>query len=65
MLNLRWGDRVGYLSLNKFTLDKYRRSEVVSEFSRLETRCPSVRPIERALREPRMDPQSIVFLAQP
>ena len=25
---------------------------VVSEFSRLEIMCPSVRPIERAMREP-------------
>ena len=38
---------------------------VVSEFSRLEIMCPSVRPIERAMREPRMDPQSTVFPAQP
>jgi hypothetical protein len=30
---------------------------VVSEFSRLEIMCPSVRPIERAMREPRMDSQ--------
>jgi hypothetical protein len=37
----------------------------VSEFSRLEIMCPSVRPIERAMREPRMDPQSTVFPAQP
>ena len=38
---------------------------VVSGFSRLETMCLSVRPIERAMREPRMDPQSTVFPAQP
>jgi len=38
---------------------------VVSEFSSLEIMCPSVRPIERAMREPRMDPQSTVFPAQP
>jgi hypothetical protein len=38
---------------------------VVSEFSRVEVRCPSVRPIEPAMREPRMDPQSTVFPAQP
>ena len=38
---------------------------VVSEFSRLEIMCLSVRPIERAMREPRMDPQSTVFPAQP
>jgi hypothetical protein len=38
---------------------------VVSEFSRLEITSPCVRPIERAMREPRMDPQSTVFPAQP
>ena len=32
---------------------------------RLEIMCPSVRPIERAMREQRMDPQSTVFPAQP
>jgi hypothetical protein len=31
---------------------------VVSAFSRLEIMRPSVRPIERAMRAPRMDPQS-------
>ena len=36
-----------------------------SEFSRPEITCPSVRPIERAMREPRMDPQSTVFPARP
>ena len=30
-----------------------------------EIMCPSVRPIERGMREPRMDPQSTVFPAQP
>src|SRR5262249_34266060 len=30
----------------------------------LEIMCPSVRPIERAMREPRRDPQSTVFPAQ-
>ena len=34
---------------------------VVSEFSRLEIMCPSVRPIERAMREPRMDPKVLCF----
>ena len=38
--------------------------DVVSKFSRFEIRCPSVRPIERAMREPRMGPQSTVFPAQ-
>ena len=38
---------------------------VVSEFSRLEIMCPSVRPIERAMRELGTDPQSTVFPAQP
>jgi hypothetical protein len=42
-----------------------RKWRVVSEFSRLEIMCSSVRPIERAMREPRMDPQSTVFPAQP
>jgi len=49
-------------------LDNYVQTAnggVVSEFSRLEIMCPSVRPIERAMREPRMDPQSTVFPAQP
>src|SRR6202035_4548189 len=31
----------------------------------LEIMCPSVRPIERAMREPRRNPQSTVFPAQP
>src|SRR5262249_10825711 len=38
---------------------------VVSALSRFEIMCPSVRPIESAMREPRMDPQSTVFPAQP
>jgi hypothetical protein len=38
--------------------------DVVSKFLRFEIRCPSVRPIERAMREPRMGPQSTVFPAQ-
>ena len=50
------GDRCSFLPAN---------GGVVSEFSRLEVTCPSVRPIERAMREPRMDPQSTVFPAQP
>ena len=37
----------------------------VSEFPLLEIMCPSVRPIGRAMREPRMDPQSTVFPEQP
>ena len=37
------------------------RQGVVSEFSRFEIMCPSVRPIERAMREPRTDTQSTVF----
>src|ERR1700733_14808070 len=35
------------------------------EFRRLQIMCPSVPPIERATREPRMDPQSTAFPAQP
>ncbi len=35
-----------------------------NEFPRLGIMCPSVRPIGRAMREPRMDPQSIGFLEQ-
>ena len=38
---------------------------VVSGLSRLEIICPFVRPIERGMREPGMDPQSTVFPAQP
>jgi hypothetical protein len=38
---------------------------VVNEFSRLEIMCRSVRPIERAMREPRMDPRSTVSPGQP
>ena len=41
------------------------RLRFVSEFSHVEIKCPSVRPIERAMRVPRMDPQSTVFRAQP
>src|SRR6478609_7983452 len=37
---------------------------LVREFSPLETMCPSVRSIERAMRERRMDPQSTAFPAQ-
>jgi len=35
------------------------------ELPRIEIMHPSVRPIERAMREPRMDPQNTVFPAQP
>jgi hypothetical protein len=38
---------------------------VVSEFPPFGIMGPSVRPIERAMREPRMNPQSTVFPAQP
>ena len=38
---------------------------VVGELSRLGTMSPSVRPIERGMREPRTDPQSTVFPVQP
>ena len=38
---------------------------VVSEFPRFEIMCPSVRPIEPAMREARMNPQSTAFPAQP
>ena len=59
-----YGGPVAFLSV----LDNYaanRKRRVVSKFSRIEIMRLSVRPIERALREPRMDPQNTVFPARP
>ena len=58
-------DEIGYRVLDGSGAVRALRRGVVSEISRLEIMCPSVRPIERAMREPRMDPQSTVFPAQP
>ena len=51
-------------SLFSTTMLQTANGSVVREFSRSEIMCPSVRPIERGMREPQMGPQSIVFPAQ-
>ena len=54
--------------LNTIRSGAFKQTSLVhpsEDYSPLEIIRPSVRPVEHATREPRMDPQSTVFPAQP